>query len=851
MLYTADCSKFVRLFFVLSLFLVFVKGSDDSEVISANLTAVEDRSVVLPCNVSFPAENDAISLVLWFRGDSGVPIYSLDARNGSIYKAFHFSDDILGTRAYFNLTSKPPLLKIEPVKEEDEGEYECRVDYRRARTEKWRGHLRVIVPPKNVVIMDHEGTQIEGIIGRFNEGSFLSLSCEAEGDPTPAVTWWRDSALLDDDYNLTPRGIVRNELLIKRLQRDHLMSVLTCQASNSDFNVPVSRSVTLDLNLKPLDVRISTLKRPLSAGRQVEVVCQSSGSRPPARILWWKGTERISKTTVPRNDNVTVSKITFLPTIEDHGKHLSCQADNPMIPNSALEDGWTLTIFYLPKLRLSLGANIQHDTIKEGSDVYFDCNIQANPWVSEVGWRFEGKPFFSKTKEGIIISNQTLVLQKVTRERRGRYQCVAANVEGEVESEEIILRVHYAPVCKPGQKIVYGVARIESVIIRCEVLADPEDVTFHWSLNNTFERIELHSFTTNGTISEATYKPRTRYGYGILSCWGKNEIGAQKEPCNYTIIPAGRPDPVKNCEITNRTITVIEIECEAGYNGGLKQMFHLEVFNSPLDRLQINMSEKDFPTFTINNLPPGTNFLLAIYASNSKGKSHSVALTATTLPAPEKRTAKIERPIISPVLGILIGIVGALVLMAVFIVIIMRLRAQEEEKGPVEQDIVDKSQTPLQKDMDDPLDPDSREPDVIPASAIDLHERNGGIGRVTGVYHTAHNGKDRPRNPPGLQPTVLGTTSVAVPTDKQEVTYAELSMPTSHASTAVRRTEPPTEYAQIDFFRQAKQLVLQPDHEEDDSHITAETPLMEALSSIAGRHRITSVSDRSKISTPV
>ncbi|XP_076325083.1 uncharacterized protein LOC143233081 [Tachypleus tridentatus] len=150
--------------------------------ISVNLTAIIDGSIALPCDVTFPDENDAISLVLWFRGVSGVPIYSLDARNGSIYKASHFSDDVLGERVYFDLTSKPPLLKITPVNKEDEGVYECRVDYRRARTEKWRGHLRVIVPPRNVDTMDNKGKRVEGVIGPYNEGDVLSLSCEAGGN---------------------------------------------------------------------------------------------------------------------------------------------------------------------------------------------------------------------------------------------------------------------------------------------------------------------------------------------------------------------------------------------------------------------------------------------------------------------------------------------------------------------------------------------------------------------------------------------------------------------------------------------------------------------------------------------
>lgn len=95
----------------------------------------------------------------------------------------------------------------------------------------------------------------------------------------------------------------------------------------------------------------------------------------------------------------------------------------------------------VPELKLFLGANIQPDAIKEGTDVFFECNVKANPWVNEVKWRFEGFPLYGNTSAGIIVSNHSLVLQKVRKEHRGNYQCVAVNSEGEGRSEEVMLKV--------------------------------------------------------------------------------------------------------------------------------------------------------------------------------------------------------------------------------------------------------------------------------------------------------------------------------------------------------------------------------------------------------------------------
>ncbi|GFQ74675.1 uncharacterized protein TNCT_628081 [Trichonephila clavata] len=70
------------------------------------------------------------------------------------------------------------------------------------------------------------------------------------GQPIPTVTWWRESVLLDDTYDILPNGVIRNELLISSLQRHDLMAVLSCQASNNNVSLPMSSSVTVDMNCK-------------------------------------------------------------------------------------------------------------------------------------------------------------------------------------------------------------------------------------------------------------------------------------------------------------------------------------------------------------------------------------------------------------------------------------------------------------------------------------------------------------------------------------------------------------------------------------------------------------------------
>lgn len=73
--------------------------------------------------------------------------------------------------------------------------------------------------------------------------------------------------------------------------------------------------------------------------------------------------------------------------------------------------------------------------------MFLECDIRASPWVSDIGWRFEGRDLSTNISAGIIVSNQSLVLQKVDRRSRGRYTCTGTNSEGQGESNQVNLRV--------------------------------------------------------------------------------------------------------------------------------------------------------------------------------------------------------------------------------------------------------------------------------------------------------------------------------------------------------------------------------------------------------------------------
>lgn len=112
-----------------------------------------------------------------------------------------------------------------------------------------------------------------------------------------------------------------------------------------------------------------------------------------------------------------------------------------------------------------------------------------------------------------------------------------------------------------------------------------------------------------------------------------------------------KPSPLSNCTLrtaTNHSSDILEVECKAGYDGGLPQRFILEAYDPYTMRMRLNLSSvnTDTPVFRIELselLPPNGDGLpptlrIVVYAQNGKGRSEKSVLEDITLNDAEKRT---------------------------------------------------------------------------------------------------------------------------------------------------------------------------------------------------------------------
>lgn len=645
----------------------------------------------LLCNVQPKVRDDQLQLVLWYKKGRKSPIYTFDAREKPILTyASHYSP-VFGQRASMRVPNrsskeKVAVLVIQHLRAEDEGLYKCRADFKKSPTKNNRMYLSMLVPPKKPTIYDANGRKMTTTLGPFKVGDELIATCiTTGGTPPPRLTWWQEHALIDDTYEIV-NNRTTNTLRLPNVQRKDLNVVFTCQAINNNQSAPVATKLRLDLTFPPLAVNLVTDRRKaLSADKEERLECRCRGSRPAPVFRWYVGNRELDSTSHDKMsvehhvDEVKAEEWTsaifrYVPKAEDNGKYLMCKVTNEYYPEKTKEDGYIINVNYVPVAMVTFGRSLNPKDIREGADVYFECHVRSNPHFYNITWRNNGKFLIEHVAKGVIIGNQTLVLQNVKREDAGLYTCVASNSEGDGESNAQYLDIKFAPTCQQGQRIVYGAAFKTETIVSCHVEANPMPHTFRWQfktanqrrrtdlintvggenvLDNIKDMVDLPSnhFTLEYDHSLLKYRAMTVADYGYLYCWAENSAGEQEEPCRFEIVRESSPEPLTKCRTVNVTWEMLETLCNEGFDGGHFPTYHLEVYRTDVigkQYLAYNLSSNERPHFQLLGLEPGTDFSLVAFASNELGTSEKVLFNATTLNLAEKRTAE-TRSKLSPI----------------------------------------------------------------------------------------------------------------------------------------------------------------------------------------------------------
>ncbi|KAL3209810.1 hypothetical protein MRX96_037622 [Rhipicephalus microplus] len=415
-------------------------------------------------------------------------------------------------------------------------------------------------PPTAPVIRDGRGVVLHSVTAPYDEGVSMHIVCEVRGgEPQPKLVWSGSG--------------------YQRLQAGRfLLGTFVC--SVQEMPEPMNSSFVIDMNLRPLSVRLWSVQNTSRAGLPAEFHCRVLGSRPAAQLSWWLDGVRAEPFFHEDSDsgNDSFSVLLLTPTADDHGRT------------------------FVPKVTLRLGRGLTEPVIQEERDVYLECATSANPAVDVFRWFHNGvllEPRGNDTaavssaqqrQSSPLVTGPYLIMRRVRPFQEGPYECEASNPLASVRSNTVHLTVHYSPRCERIWSTTLDGGN--ETLVHCRVRAQPADqLSFTWSVRDALGEHSVAQrgavTSTNGSLSVLRMPQHRSFASSspdgadaTLYCRARNAVGLQSSPCVLAVDMVEKPSQLRDCSVSNQSDERLLVSCRQPEQRRLGQKFVLEVHSS-------------------------------------------------------------------------------------------------------------------------------------------------------------------------------------------------------------------------------------------------------------------------------
>ncbi|XP_068231428.1 hemicentin-1-like [Palaemon carinicauda] len=321
-------------------------------------------------------------------------------------------------------------------------------------------NVTVLVPPK--ILQDTE------TFHSSLEGENVTLRCEVEGDPPPAIVWLLDGLDLQN-LGLPGLTVEMQETHVSVIQISPVMEqhtgMYTCIASSvagSDelnYNVKVATPPRIvdDKSNRDIVVRIN---------RPATLICHVE-SIPKPQIFWFKDGSPIDEMDANIHLSTSGRELKILQVTEENSANYSCLAINEA---GATSINFTVEVHVPPRLTETVDETVH---VVAGEDAEFFCPVHATPTPSILWMKDASILQHTFTSE----DPKRLLLKGVTKENDGRYTCLATNEAGTTE-QDFFLRVMVPPrlLDLDTPLVEKSVILNRAATITCFISADPPPV---------------------------------------------------------------------------------------------------------------------------------------------------------------------------------------------------------------------------------------------------------------------------------------------------------------------------------------------------------------------------------------
>ena len=144
----------------------------------------------------------------------------------------------------------------------------------------------------------HKPDELLQQIGPFAESSTIVFECASSGGrPVPEVRWWngtkpmRSKITILEDSDSGPTVMSTMRIIATRYD---LGAKFECRVWNNATTTPLFQWTRLDIQVKPLSLKVRGPTQAVVAGEMVSLTCSVEGARPAANITWYNRSEVVN-----------------------------------------------------------------------------------------------------------------------------------------------------------------------------------------------------------------------------------------------------------------------------------------------------------------------------------------------------------------------------------------------------------------------------------------------------------------------------------------------------------------------------------------------------------------------------
>ncbi|CAH3130640.1 unnamed protein product, partial [Porites lobata] len=331
----------------------------------------------------------------------------------------------------------------------DDGKYYCVVENGVGKIISRTSSVNVLYPPSLNFSYPRSHTVVEG--------SNLHLHCVVTaGKPRPNITWYNARANNSELSNNT-------SLSLFNISRDQAGEYY-CVGTNGIGPAAISRMGVVDVQYSPSLIGSHPLHNTLVEGENLTLQCTVTAANPEPNITWYRAAA--NDTPLSYGFNLTFTNISRF-----HMGKYYCVVSNG-VGNKAISRTATVNVLHPAILDMSYPRN---HTVIEGSNLILQCVVTAANPLPNITW------YNARARNTEISNSSSLNFINISRDRSGRYYCVARNGIGlAVISRMSTIDVQYPPIIDPAYPKDLNTTEEESVTLQCIIKESNPHANVTW-----------------------------------------------------------------------------------------------------------------------------------------------------------------------------------------------------------------------------------------------------------------------------------------------------------------------------------------------------------------------------------